>query len=561
MKKFTLVLGFFMCFALSYSQSQRMVILEEFTQASCGPCATVNPSIEALLNSNPNIITSVWYHTSWPGYDPMYLHNPVDVNSRVSLYQVTYVPFSNLDGNYYSGSATGWNINTVNARAAVPSPFDLQLHYFIPATNDSVYLTMLAKCTQNVSGPMTAHNIVIETNIHFNTAPGTNGEKDFKNVMDKMLPSKDGTTLPSSFVVGDYVIIETSWKFANVYDVTKISAVGFIQNKTSKEIHQACNATLNSLVMPYNDDLQVMAISNVPATNCSGTFTPTVKVRNNGNDAVTAFHIKYQLNGGTLNDFTWSGNLATLEKADVTLPTITFTPLAHNTLTIYTVNPNNVSDQYPKNDTMNYSIAGAPITSGSYLFRLYTDNNPQETTWDIKNSGGTVVASGGPYTLAAHLYNESITLPSASDCYSFTIYDSGGNGICCANGNGTYILVDANNSDLIIAQGGSFGYFETGQFTFLVAGVEPHQSNTGLSVFPNPFNGQTNVSFWLQGQENVSITLFNSTGQVVRSEDKGLFTAGKHEFILESNGLGTGIYLLELKAGSQVYTRKISIGR
>lgn len=562
MKRYTLLIGFLFCVILLYSQSQRLVLLEEFTQASCGPCAQINPTIESLLNTYPNEITSIWYHTNWPGYDPMNLHNPGDVAARVGYYMSPsneYVPYSVLDGNYYNGSASGWNINTVNARYAMPSPFELHLNYLIPSTNDSVYLTMLAKCTQNVSGPLTAQNVVIETNIHFNTAPGTNGEKDFKNVMDKMLPTKDGTTLPSSFVVGDYQIIETSWKFQYVYDVTKVLAVGFIQNKTTKEIHQTCNASTDPLVMPYNDDLQMMSISNVPATNCSGTFVPMIKVRNNGNNSVTTFHVKYQVNNGTLNDYTWSGDMRTLQKATITLPAVTFTPLTQNILTIYTANPNNVSDQYPKNDTLNYTFAAAPITSETLYFRLFTDNNPQQTTWDIKNSSGTVVASGGPYALSNHLYNSTIQVTSP-DCYSFTIYDAGGDGICCTNGNGTYILVDASNSNLIIAQGGSFGSSESGQFRIIGVGIESPEMNNVLSVYPNPFSGKTTISFYLTDQENVNFSVFNSTGQLVRSEEKGLLVSGKHEFVLESNGLAPGIYLLELRAGSTVYTRKISIG-
>jgi hypothetical protein len=561
MKRFTFLVGFFFCVILLYSQSQRLVLLEQFTQASCGPCAQINPTIENLLNSNPTEITSVWYHTSWPGYDPMNLHNPIDPASRVALYMSPsnqYVPYSVLDGNFYNGSANGWNINNVNTRAAVPSPFELHTHYYIPSTNDSVYLTMLAKCTQNVSGQMTAQNIVIETNIHFNSPPGSNGEKDFKNVCDKMLPDKYGTTIATSYTPGDYEIVETSWKFQYVYDVTKVSSISFIQNKSSKEIHQSCNGSTDPLVMPYNDDLQVLKISNIPYTNCGGTFSPVVKIRNNGNNAVTSFHIKYKVNDEALNDYTWSGNLNTLQKSLITLPELTFTPLVQNTFTIYTVNPNNVADQYPKNDTLRYNFAGAPITSETLYFRLFTDNNPEQTTWDIKNSGGTIVASGGPYALSGHLYNETIQVTSP-DCYVFTIHDSGGDGICCANGSGTYILVDANNSDLIIAQGASFTTSESGEFRIIGVGIQSHEMNNVMSVFPNPFNGKTTVSYWLPAQDNVTFSVYNSTGQLVRSEDLGTLQAGKHEFFLESNGLPSGIYLLELKAGSKDYTRKISI--
>ncbi|HML86466.1 MAG TPA: hypothetical protein PKE52_15025, partial [Bacteroidales bacterium] len=46
---------------LGYSQSQRLVLLEEFTQASCGPCASSNPTIHALLVNNPTKITGIYY--------------------------------------------------------------------------------------------------------------------------------------------------------------------------------------------------------------------------------------------------------------------------------------------------------------------------------------------------------------------------------------------------------------------------------------------------------------------------------------------------------------------
>ena len=34
------------------AQSTRLVLAEEFTQASCGPCASQNPTFNNLLNAN-----------------------------------------------------------------------------------------------------------------------------------------------------------------------------------------------------------------------------------------------------------------------------------------------------------------------------------------------------------------------------------------------------------------------------------------------------------------------------------------------------------------------------
>ncbi|NNE25355.1 MAG: T9SS type A sorting domain-containing protein [Saprospiraceae bacterium] len=91
---------------------------------------------------------------------------------------------------------------------------------------------------------------------------------------------------------------------------------------------------------------------------------------------------------------------------------------------------------------------------------LVLDNYPGETTWEITNSGGGVVASGGPYSTQGGTVNETYCL--VDDCYDFTIFDAYGDGICCAYGNGSYSLEDDNNNTL--ASGGQFGASETTNF-------------------------------------------------------------------------------------------------
>ena len=90
------------------AQSQRLVLTEEFTQASCGPCASQNPSFNALLHANEDKIMSIKYQTSFPGVDPMNVDNSGEVQNRVNLYYLdgliatvdgSYIP---NDCNYYS---------------------------------------------------------------------------------------------------------------------------------------------------------------------------------------------------------------------------------------------------------------------------------------------------------------------------------------------------------------------------------------------------------------------------------------------------------------------------
>ncbi|WP_299332602.1 T9SS type A sorting domain-containing protein [uncultured Psychroserpens sp.] len=81
------------------------------------------------------------------------------------------------------------------------------------------------------------------------------------------------------------------------------------------------------------------------------------------------------------------------------------------------------------------------------------DNYPEETAWTLTNSGGQTVASGGTYGNQADgsTYTEDLCLPDG--CYTFTITDAYGDGICCSYGNGSYSLTDASG---VLASGGSF---------------------------------------------------------------------------------------------------------
>ncbi|MEL7251529.1 MAG: M12 family metallo-peptidase [Bacteroidota bacterium] len=88
------------------------------------------------------------------------------------------------------------------------------------------------------------------------------------------------------------------------------------------------------------------------------------------------------------------------------------------------------------------------------FLRLQLDTYSPETTWSITNDQGAVVAQGGAYgkTLANTLVLDTLCLPEG--CYNFQINDAYNDGICCAYGNGSYTLLDAEQQ--LIAQGGEF---------------------------------------------------------------------------------------------------------
>lgn len=90
------------------------------------------------------------------------------------------------------------------------------------------------------------------------------------------------------------------------------------------------------------------------------------------------------------------------------------------------------------------------IGSGNNLeIIIEADNYPDETSWDVKDLNGTVIASGD--------VNGS-SLCIGDGCHTFTIYDSYGDGICCGYGDGSYSIL-LNGEE--IATGGAFGSEES----------------------------------------------------------------------------------------------------
>lgn len=90
---------------------------------------------------------------------------------------------------------------------------------------------------------------------------------------------------------------------------------------------------------------------------------------------------------------------------------------------------------------------------------LNTDNYGGETSWQISDSQSSVVASGDSYA-SNNTYTETQCLPDGD--YSFTLFDSYGDGICCSYGQGSYSLTAGSQT---LASGAAFTYSETTAFS------------------------------------------------------------------------------------------------
>jgi hypothetical protein len=92
--------------------------------------------------------------------------------------------------------------------------------------------------------------------------------------------------------------------------------------------------------------------------------------------------------------------------------------------------------------------------------KLKTDDHAVETSFALTRSDGSAVITG-----SNGLKNDSAYMPGrcvpANDCYSFTINDSGGDGICCEYGQGSF---EVNVDGQRVGGGGEFGFQDNFSF-------------------------------------------------------------------------------------------------
>ncbi len=101
------------------------------------------------------------------------------------------------------------------------------------------------------------------------------------------------------------------------------------------------------------------------------------------------------------------------------------------------------------------SLAQCPTGYSQIIVSIVPDTYPNETSWDIKDAANTIVASGTT--------NNDTLCYLTGNLLRFTIYDTYGDGICCAYGNGSYnVYLDGN----LVATGGAFTFNETTLFNY-----------------------------------------------------------------------------------------------
>ena len=644
MKKSTLSFCFLITCLAVFSQTPRLSLYEEFTGENCPPCASANPPLNLLLASptnTPKIVAIKWQvpipsapSNTWS----LYQTNKVEIDWRWKTLAsggygytpaINSAPSSKIDGQEASvfGASSGHpanlNNNVISSAAAVPSEFSINMTRAWNQAYSAVNLTVNIQATQSFSatGNLIFRLVMIERHVHFVTAPGTNGEKDFEDVAVKSFPTlQNGTPMTAgTWSVGQTQTFTINCPLPSyIRDKSEIAFVGFIQDDGNQKVAQAGLANSEGL---SNDAKAVSAF--VPNLSCTNTIAPDVTIKNNGNNGITNFTITPYIDGIIKPIFSWSGNLAVGASTTMAIGSISVSGGSHT----FSYNISAVSGT--DNNLVNNSATTKFVTISNYQttpivegftstfppLKWSTFNATSGPSWVKSTScGGFGLSSESTkmdfYTYASGTINELILPPinlagvitptltfdlayatyanEADKLEVFVSEDCGDNWTNVYDKSGTNLNTAPPTTSPFVPSAAQwrnesvnlFGYSNPSILLKFVAtsaygnnlyidNVNLSQlnpvgvfstplSNTNIEVFPNPTSGDVNLTVNSINNSNYRINLINSLGQVIFEKNFN-FSIGTNNIQIETKQYPEGIYNVVLESNNIKTTKKITI--
>jgi len=194
----------------------KTVLIEEFNQASCDPCAAATPNLDSVYANNASRSIMVRYHVNFPGRDCMdSVTLGAFVQDQLTFYNVTGVPDAQVDGAYvYPGAAGPGSMSTavLGAAASVGSPFkivvtpsfDAATHTYSFSAAVTSYAALPAGLTLRAA--LTIDKLTYAANQSTESIPQTK----FPEVAENMFPNAGGQSL-AAFTSGSTQTLTGSW--------------------------------------------------------------------------------------------------------------------------------------------------------------------------------------------------------------------------------------------------------------------------------------------------------------------------------------------------------------
>ncbi|MBS1657958.1 MAG: T9SS type A sorting domain-containing protein [Bacteroidetes bacterium] len=350
----------------------------------------------------------------------------------------------------------------------------------------------------------------------------------------------------------DYNVDTYTWNGAGslpYYDIqTQLISYGPPNFSLDAEVYDVIQPTTNKMYARRNPI-------------CSN---PLIVIRNDGAETLTSLRITYGVEGNTLSEYQWTGNLGFLDTAHVRLGAF-FAPQNGNShqFIVQVSEPNGGVDENLLNDIVSNYINFPPEYPSHVYFEFKTNNNSFENDYYLYDSDGNLVTSRTT-SVDNTTYKDTITL--ADGCYTLRVTDTGEDGLSFwANpyqGSGYFRIRNADNGNMVKNFGSDFGGEIYSQFTvgyYVHAEELPQVTAPDLTVYPNPTDGEVWADLYLPVREEAQVLITDLAGRPVYSED--LHDVLSRGFIFDLSDESPGLYLLQVRLKDQVLMRKILLAK
>ena len=332
----------------------------------------------------------------------------------------------------------------------------------------------------------------------------------------------------------------------------KARMIAVMTNSERRKELSSSNGSTPGVVYALDAKITNVAIS---VDGCNKTFLPFITIENRGTTTLTTVSINYKLDNESAKTYLWTGNLSQYATTDIHLSSIVSTDGPHNfTASINTIN--SLNDLNTTNNTFSKEFIQAlkyDVATTTVSLALQCDRDGSETTYELKDSRGNIIYNGGPFTDITSstslnpVINDTFKLIDG-ECYTFTIYDSYGDGIATNGGKGSYTLKDENN--IIITSGGVFTDTESTSLVITTIALQNFEDTKGINAYPNPatevLNLKVSKSFGLPN----SVTIIDILGKIVSTK----IISTPADLSINTSFLTNGIYFITIQKENEKKT-------
>lgn len=516
--------------SVNVQAQKRTVLIEDFTNMGCLPCAGIAPILDNFVDKHLGDVIAVKYHGNYPAKnDWFYLENQDDIEKRKAFYDISAYPTTIYDGQEQNARYESLMAYYLDECLKVEPSFNISIDASI--NNKILDYKVTASPLEDMTGRDIRLFLVVIEEYMKNDPVWANGETEARYTARKIIPGGDGYSLGDNIVVGQDYTLEGECSVDNMYDVTEAGYVAFVQDMDSKQVLATCYVPRKA---KEENSASIKSVEDLPELICLPNFYAKVKFRNTGSATLKSATLNVDINGSTVT-YPWTGSLEYLQNDSVSIEGFTDFNFAKDNVNNVKMWLSDINGTDTESEAYDATFTNSIQAKGAVQLQIFTDQNPQETTWKLFDSEGNVIQEGGPYSEPETLYKEDLMIDK-DDCYMLEFYDSANNGITGFAGKGYYQLFQINPDGEYLDLGKGTYKFDAYDVPFRVYDADITLGVDGISK--------------------------NSEGTVMVYDERGMLLLKTSTSSFNNNtlnSLGKGVRLVKVVSGDNVETSKVLV--